>query len=248
MKRILIIGATSAIAEATARIWAGEGQHLYLVARDIGELTATAADLRTRGAAEVNTAVFDAKASALSLGGTVADAIAALGSIDIALIAHGVLPDQARCEIEPEALNEQFAVNATSVAVLAMQIAGQLARQGHGTLAVIGSVAGDRGRASNFAYGAAKACVETFMEGLRQRYFSRGVNVLIIKPGFVDTPMTAHIPNKNGLIWVRPSHVAKDVTTAIKRGRTMLYTPRFWRWIMTAIRFIPEFAFKRLKL
>lgn len=243
--RILIFGATSAIAEAVARIYAGRGASLCLVARRAEQLDVIAADLAVRGAAAVATATADARALD-GLDAVVDEAVGRLGGRDLALIAHGTLPDQSACETSLAALREAMEVNALSVMALASRLAGTLAAQGSGTLAVISSVAGDRGRQSNYTYGAAKAAVDAFASGLRNRLARRGVHVLTIKPGFVDTPMTADFPK--GPLWARPEAVARGIVRAVDRGRNVAYLPWFWRPIMWVIRTIPEPIFKRLKL
>jgi short-subunit dehydrogenase len=144
-------------------------------------------------------------------------------------------------------MRREFDINAVSTLALLTLLANRLEAQKHGTLAVISSVAGDRGRQSNYVYGAAKAAVTTFLGGLRQRLVKSGVAVLTIKPGFVDTPMTATIANK-GALWAQPDRVAVGIVQAIDRRRNIVYLPWFWRWIMLVIRHIPEALFKHLKL
>ncbi|SEQ56777.1 hypothetical protein SAMN04488038_1084 [Solimonas aquatica] len=240
--RVLIIGATSAIAQACARIWAARGAQLLLAARDAPRGEAIAADLRLRGAAAVHCLRYDAGLPPQSL----LDALSGIGMPDIVLIAHGSLPDQARCEHALEALHEAYRINALSVLELATLLGEALRAQGHGTLAVIGSVAGDRGRASNYVYGSAKAAVAAFLSGLRQRLHGSGVNVLTIKPGFVDTPMTRDFA-KNAL-WAQPETIAAGIVRAIEQGRAVVYLPGWWRWLMLLIRLIPEPLFRRLRL
>lgn len=245
MRRVLICGANSAIAEATARILAQRGDTLFLAARDSQRLLATAEDLRLRGAAAVHTHLFDAQ----NLGAceTLIDAAAAqLGGIDAALIAHGTLSDQRACQTSVELLQKEFLVNALSHMALATVLAGKMEAQGNGVIALISSVAGDRGRQSNYAYGSAKAAVTAFASGMRQRLYAKGVRVVTIKPGFVDTPMTAAF--KKGALWASPAAVATAIVRAVDRGTPVLYVPWFWRSIMTIIRLIPEFVFRRLQL
>ncbi len=244
-KRILIVGATSAIAEATARLFAARGDALYLLARDRARAHAIAQDLKVRGAttvhsAELDVADFSAHARAIER------AFAAMDGLDIALIAHGTLPNQARCDMDIDYALREFAVNGTSTIALSNLIAQKLQAQGHGMLAVISSVAGDRGRAGNYLYGAAKAAVSTYLSGLRQRLNKQGVNVLTIKPGFVDTPMTAQF--KKGALWATPEAVARGIMRAMDRRRSVAYLPPFWWVIMAVIRAVPEFVFRRMKL
>ena len=246
MRKILIIGATSAIAEATARLFAARGDALFLVARNAEHLRAVVADLNVRGAARTDNATLDATDFAAHE--AVLDrAERDLGGIDVALIAHGTLSDQAQCERSLDALRREFDTNAISTIALLTSLANRMEARRSGTLAVISSVAGDRGRQSNYVYGAAKAAVSTFLGGLRQRLAKSGVTVLTIKPGFVDTPMTAGIANK-GALWAQPEHIAAGIVKAIDGRRNIVYLPWFWRWIMLVIRHIPEPIFKRVKL
>lgn len=244
-QRVLIIGATSAIAEATARIYAGHGCQLYLLARDAARGDAIAADLVVRGAARAAAGVLDVADFAAH-----ADALerawAALEEVDIILIAHGTLPDQARCDADPAYALREFAVNGTATIALAAKALRRLESQRHGTLAVISSVAADRGRASNCWYGSAKAAVSAYLSGQRQRLRGSGVNVLTIKPGFVDTPMTAEF--RKGALWAKPVQIAQGIVQAIERRRGVVYLPWFWRPVMAVIRGIPEPVFRRLKL
>lgn len=246
MKRVIILGASSAIARAVARQLATEGAALALVARDANRMADDAADLRVRGAREVLTETrdltdfTDAEAMLDRL-------IANLGGLDLVLIAHGTLPDQAECQRDMKAFRHQFEVNALSVMEWSERLAARLEAQNRGILAVISSVAGDRGRKSNYAYGAAKAAVTTHLAGLRNRFGKSGVQVLTIKPGFVDTPMTAHLP-KGGPLWATVEQVASDILRAVHKGRDVVYTRWFWRYIMLIIRHIPERIFKRLSL
>jgi len=249
MNRIVIIGATSAIAHAAARLWAAQGAALFLVGRDAVRLDANAADLRVRGAASVAVHAMDATEDAAHAP-MLAAAIAALGEsggVDVALIAHGTLPDQRECETDLARLRAEIETNGVSVCLLSQLFANHFAAQGAGALAVIGSVAGDRGRQSNYAYGAAKGLVARFTEGLRNRVAKSGVQVLLVKPGFVDTPMTAEF-EKRGLLWAQPEAIAAGMLRAIAAKRDVVYLPWFWRWIMLVIRHIPERVFKRLSL
>ncbi|MEY4429882.1 MAG: hypothetical protein RLZZ182_2571 [Pseudomonadota bacterium] len=244
MKKILIVGATSAIAEACARQWAQRGDSLCLAARNGAAVEAVAAHLKTQGA-KVSTQVIDA--NDLAAHAALLDAAAReMGGLDVILIAHGTLTDQPKAQADAAYALKEIATNGTSVVHL-MTLAGErLAAQGRGTIAVISSVAGDRGRQSNYVYGSAKALVSAFASGQRQRLRKQGVNVLTIKPGFVDTPMTAAF--KKGFLWAKPEQVARDILAGIDGGRAVVYTPGFWRWIMLIIRHIPEFVFVKLAL
>lgn len=246
MKRILIIGATSAIAAACARLWAAQGSEFYLVGRSPEKLQQTADDLLGRGAKGVQTQVLDALAVDQH-GAMVAQCVTQLGQIDVALIAHGTLPDQKLCEADAAVALAEFAANGTSVISLLTHLANQLEKQRCGTLAVISSVAGDRGRPTNYLYGTAKAAISTFCQGLHARLFKVGVHVMDIKPGFVNTPMTQGLPLPAALV-AQPDVVAKRILQGIEGKKAVLYAPGFWALIMLIIRNVPVAVFKRLNL
>lgn len=245
MRHILIIGATSAIAEATARNFAQDGDRLYLVARNPERLAAVANELKTRGATQVETVAMDANETARHAA-LIAQAEAALEGLDTILIAHGTLSDQKACEASFEETLEELQTNCLSVISLLTLVANRFEEQKHGTIAVISSVAGDRGRQSNYVYGTAKAAVSTFLQGLRNRLYRSGVTVITIKPGFVDTPMTADF--RKGPLWVSPENVGRGIYRAIQRKNNVIYLPWFWKFIMVGIRLMPERLFKKMKL
>lgn len=246
MQNIVIIGATSAIAHAAARLWASQGATLFLVARNESALALNADDLRVRGAHTVHR--FGMDVTDYTVHEKLIDTIhATLTRIDVVLIAHGTLPDQRACETDIDQLRREIDTNGVSVCALAQRFANQMLPQGKGTIAIISSVAGDRGRQSNYVYGAAKGLVSRFAEGLRNRLGKTGLHVLTIKPGFVDTPMTAGFERK-GLLWAQPETIAASILNAIERRRDVAYLPWFWRPIMLIIRHIPESIFKRLSL
>lgn len=242
MQRILIIGATSAIAEATARCYAARGAAIHLLGRQAERLERIAADLTVRGATS-SVGVLDVNNLAHHQNALDA-AWAVLGGVDIVVIAHGTLPDQAACDASVELALQEFATNGTSTIALCGSLATRL--KAGATLAVISSVAGDRGRASNYLYGSAKAAVSAYLSGLGQRLRSSDINVVTIKPGFVDTPMTASF--KKGALWAKPDQIAKGIVRAIDRRRAVAYLPGFWWAIMLVIKSIPEFVFRRIKL
>jgi short-subunit dehydrogenase len=246
MQRILIIGATSAIASACARLWAEQGNTFFLVARNEEKLQQTAADLQARGAHATTTYLMDAL-DISAHAGMLKECLSNLQQIDIALIAHGTLPNQETCEENVEIALRELASNGTSAVALLTILANQFAYQRSGTLAVISSVAGDRGRPSNYLYGAAKASVSTFCEGLRARLFKSGVAVVDIKPGFVETPMTRGLPLPAILV-SQPERVARIILTGIERKKAVVYAPGFWAVIMLIMRHLPQFIFKRLSL
>jgi len=245
MKKILIVGATSAIAEATARIWALAGNQLFLVARNAEKLEAISADLRVRGCQKVETFVmdindFDAQPAMLDA------AEQTLNGLDTVLIAHGTLSNQAACQRSVELTMLEIRTNALSTIALLTHIANRFEQQKKGTIAVISSVAGDRGRQSNYVYGSAKAMVTAFTSGLRQRLYKSGVSVVTIKPGFVDTPMTADF-NK-GFLWASPEKVAEIIVSACNKESNVVYAPWFWFGIMTIIKLLPESIFKKTSI
>jgi decaprenylphospho-beta-D-erythro-pentofuranosid-2-ulose 2-reductase len=243
---IIIVGATSGIAQALARRFAQRGARLFLVARDSAKVESVAADLRVRGAGAVNVFVMDANETG-RLDSMLQNAWETLGHVDFALVAHGTLPDAARASADRAYLIEQFRTNAESVIVCLAGLGQRFKSQGDGVLGVIGSVAGDRGRASNYAYGAAKAAVHAFASGLRAHLFRHGVHVLTIKPGFVATQMTAHL-DLPARLTAQPDIVAARIESAVESRRNVVYTPGFWWLVMAIIRLLPEPLFKRLKL
>jgi short-subunit dehydrogenase len=245
LRKVLIVGATSAIAEAAARIFAERGDALYLVARKSDVLASLAADLQVRGAATVAVETLDAN-NLPEHAAMLERAESAVGPLDTVLIAHGTLSDQKACESSAQLTVEEMTTNAISVVSLLTPIAARFEQRRAGAIAVISSVAGDRGRQSNYVYGSAKALVTAYLSGLRQRLTKSGVAVITIKPGFVDTPMTAAF--RKGFLWAKPAQVAAGIVKAIDRSATVVYLPGFWRPIMFMIRSVPESLFRRLSL
>ena len=242
---VIIIGATSTIAEHCGRNWAKRGAKLLLVARNQERLRTIAADLEVRGAASVFSIVMDLNEvnrhreifqSANDL----------LDKPDVLLVAHGTLSQQTNCERDFDLTLQEVQTNALSVISLLTEAGNYFGSISKGTIAVISSVAGDRGRASNYIYGSSKAMINSFMSGLRQRLWKVGVTVLTIKPGFVDTPMTASF-SKN-FLWAKPNQVAAKMVRAIERKKQVIYVPSFWRWVMLVIKIIPERIYSRLSL
>jgi decaprenylphospho-beta-D-erythro-pentofuranosid-2-ulose 2-reductase len=244
---VLIIGASSAIAQSVAQIYAEEGGRLFLVARDAARLDVIADDLRVRGARQVDTLAADLLEHDRHPE-IIEAALDAMPELDIVLIAHGVLPDQELCQASAESALESIDVNFLSVVSLLTPLANRLEERGGGTIAVISSVAGDRGRQSNYVYGAAKGALDAFLQGLRNRLSKSGVHVLTIKPGFVATPMTAHIEGRSGPLWASPDDIAEGIVKAIDKEKNVVYLPGFWALIMLVIRSIPESIFKKLSL
>lgn len=240
----VIFGATSAIATGFARALAPDGARFHLVGRDAAKLAAVRDDLVARGAKEVTVSIADLD-RVEEHARLVAEAAARLGALDVALLAQGTLSDQKRCEADAARARAEVTTNFLAPASLLTELAIHFERQGRGTLAVIGSVAGDRGRASNYVYGSAKAGLAAFAAGLRARLRTKGVNVLLVKPGFVDTPMTAHL--RKGALWAQPDDVGRGILRAVEAGRGEVYLPGFWRLVMFVIRHLPEPIFARLK-
>lgn len=246
MKRVAIFGATSAIAEATARLFAAEGARFFLAGRSPAKLEAVASDLAARGAEGVETALADLTDTAAHQD-LVDRAWASLDGIDIVLVAHGTMSDQRACEVDAVRALAEITGNFLSQASLLTHLANRMEAQGRGTIAVIGSPAGDRGRQSNYVYGSAKGGLGVFVQGLRHRLSRRGVAVTLIQPGFVDTPMTAALP-KGGPLWTTAERVARDIRKALERGPARLYTPWFWHWIMLVVRLLPDPIFQKTRL
>ena len=244
MQNIVVIGATSAIAKAVARLYAAQGARLYLVARDEMKLSILAKDLTARGCPTVETRILDLDQTDAHQG-LIGEIFAEMGRVDGVLIAHGTLPDQSVCQTDVTAALACMQTNAISTISLLTHLANRFEEQKFGTIAVITSVAGDRGRQSNYVYGSSKAMVSAFMQGLRGRLCKSNVTVLDIKPGFVDTPMTAALPK--GALWATPEQVGKSIVKAIEGKKDILYTPFFWRPIMMIVRGLPEAIFKHLK-
>ncbi|CAA7603378.1 Short-chain dehydrogenase/reductase SDR [Acididesulfobacillus acetoxydans] len=247
-QRIVIFGATSAIASACARQWVRRGDSLFLVGRNENKLESLMANLRVQSSTgqQIEGAIADLN-DFEQHEELFARAEHALGEIDVVLIAHGTLPDQQACENSVPLTMAEMRTNGLSVIALLTGAANRMEARGRGCLAVITSVAGDRGRASNYVYGAAKGMVILFLQGLRNRLAKRGVTVITIKPGFVDTPMTARF-EKKGPLWAEPETVAYGIVTAVEKRRDIVYLSGMWRWIMLIIRHIPESIFKRLSL
>lgn len=244
-RRVIILGATSAVAEAVARRYAGRNARLVLAARRAEDLSRMADDLRVRGAEAVETFVLDlAEADP----GRAFPAMAAVfGGFDVAVLAYGVLTDQAKAEHDLAYAAAQLGTNFDSAALWCLAAAQALEAQGAGSLVVIGSVAGDRGRQSNYVYGAAKAGLGVLVQGLAHRLARRGARAVLVKPGFIDTPMTSHLP-KGGPLWSKPDAIAAVIETAADRGGPVVYAPGYWRLILLLIRLVPAQVFHKTRL
>lgn len=246
MSNILIIGANSAIAKQCARIWAKRNDNLYLVSRNQEELKKTSADLKTRGAFQVFNQCIDLTEINNHPSLLENIKIKFKEEIDLVLIAHGTLSDQKICEKNIENTLKEININAISTISLLTLIANYFEKRKKGTIAIISSVAGDIGKASNYIYGSAKAMVATFASGLRQRLNKSNISVITIKLGFVDTPMTASF--KKGVLWSSPKKIAKKIISTIDNKKDEVYLPFFWKIIIIFIKLIPQKIFKKLNL
>ena len=246
MSTLLLLGATSAISQAYLEQVAGQFERIMLVARSKEKLDPIAQHIRVVSAgAQIELHVADlADSSAHEQ--IMAVAAEFLGNIDQVMICYGDLTDQARCREDSNYTVEQFTLNATSTISLSSHAARALVSEGGGDLVVVGSVAGDRGRKSNYVYGAAKGAVSTYLAGLGMDMERDNVRVLTVKPGFVDSPMTAHL--KKGALWATPARVASDIARAVDRRKSVLYTPWFWQIIMGVIKLLPAAVLKRLPI
>jgi short-subunit dehydrogenase len=244
-RRILVLGATSGIAEACIRLWANRGDALYLVARNADKLAVVAADARTRGASHIGSAVANLDNTG-EHAEVLAHAINSLGGLDVAFLALGVLGDQGDAEKNFAAADQILHTNFVAPVSLLTWLANYTAQRHAGTLAVLSSVAGERGRKSNYVYGSSKAGLTAFVDGLRNRIDREGVRVMTIKPGPVKTAMTEGM--KGSAKFADVEAVAASLVKAIDRGDDVVYVPGIWRVIMAVIRVIPERVFKKMNL
>jgi decaprenylphospho-beta-D-erythro-pentofuranosid-2-ulose 2-reductase len=242
-ERVVIFGATSAIAAEVAMVYARRGARLYLVGRDPTKLA------RVRGALD-GAAVAGVEAADLTdfgrAGALIEGARAALGGdIDVAVIAHGLLGDQLASERELDEARRIFETNYTSVVALVIPLANYFEGRGAGHLAVLGSVAGDRGRPRNYTYGAAKGALAVYLQGVRARLGGQGVGVHLLKLGPVDTPMT--VDHHKNFLFAQPPAVAAAIVRAVDAGRAEPYVPWFWRYVMAVVRAVPDGLFRRIR-
>jgi short-subunit dehydrogenase len=246
-RKIVVVGATSAIAEHCCRLWVAEAPtELILVARDIARAEGIAADLRKRGpgsTATVTKGEFHDPAAIEALVRSIAES----GPIDMALIAQGWLADQQSCQADLAFLRDSIAINALSPALFAEAFARHFAGIGRGTLGILGSVAGDRARKANYSYGAAKGFLARYAQGMDHRFAGSGVRIVLIKPGPTDSPMTA--ARKAAGRYVAPAEdVARTIVQGMKRGRPVVYAPPAWRAIMLVAQHLPRAIFNRLSV
>jgi decaprenylphospho-beta-D-erythro-pentofuranosid-2-ulose 2-reductase len=245
-QKIVVIGATSAIAHQCSRLWAQQGPcDFLLVGRSAERAEILAADLRARGAhvtARVAELRFDDPDAIAEL----VQGATSTGPVDTVLIAHGSLPDQASCQDDLHAAQDALRVNGLSPVLIAEAFVGPMQRAGRGRLCIIGSVAGDRGRKSNYIYGAAKGLVDRYAQGLQHRLAltKSPVRVTLAKPGPTDTPMTAHL-KQGGAKLASSEAVAQRIVKAMTAGRPVVYAPGKWALIMLVIRHLPRFLFNK---
>lgn len=246
MKKVVVFGATSAIAQAAIRVFVARGDFVYLVARNGDKLEAIRRDIEVRNPSAFKGARVADLNNTNTHDALINEADTALGGIDVALIAHGELGEQSVAQDSFVEIKRLFEVNFLSAASLMTALAKKFIERRTGSIAVISSVAGDRGRGSNYVYGSAKGALSIFAAGMRNRLTPFGVHVVTVKPGFVDTPMTSNF--KKGPLWASAIAVGKGIVKAIDRNKNEVYLPGFWRLIMFIICSIPEFIFKKLKL
>jgi len=246
MKKVIVLGATSGIALEVQRQLAQRACELLLVARSPERLAALQSDLLMRGAAQV--LIYSADLSFVAQhGGVMEFARERFPDFDTVLLAYGSMHNQKDSEVSIPVLSEELQVDFVSAAAILTLFATELERRRTGCIAAITSVAGDRGRRSNYVYGSAKGGLSLFLQGLRSRLYPIGVRVITIKPGPVQTPMTDGLPHATH--FADPQQVARDIVRGLEhRSPDILYTPTFWRYIMTGIKLIPEAIFKRLPL
>lgn len=246
VKKIVIIGATSSMAEHCARLWVAQGPvALTLVGRDLARTESVAADLRARGAASVAVDTVDFEdARAI---GALAGRLAASDAPDLVLVAHGSLPDQQDCQRDLGSCASALSVNGVSPVLFAEAFATTFAAAGRGTLVIIGSVAGDRGRRSNYVYGAAKGLVTRYAQGLQHRFAGTAVKIVLVKPGPTDTPMTAHLKQQGGKL-ASVEEVARQIVDGAARATPVVYAPKKWALIMMIIRHLPSVVFNKMNI
>lgn len=243
--RVAVVGGTRGMGRALARLLAARGEAVVLLGRDAAELAISARDLAARGArGSVATGHLDLTDPA-GFAAALDAADQAVGSVDTLIVTAGDFAGQAELERDPARLRRLLDVNFTATAVLCQQAAERLAARGGGTICAFSSVAGDRARRGNYLYGASKAGLSAFLEGLGLAYGDRGVRVVCVRPGFVRTGMTAGLPVPP--FAGEPDAVARVVLRAIDRGTPVVYAPPIWRFVMLAIRLLPRAVMRRVR-
>ncbi len=244
-RKIIIFGATSAIAMESAKIWASQGAELCLIGRSSEKLDAVSSDLKIRGATKVITIQSDL--SDVSGHQVLFRSIdSQFSDYDTTLFAYGTLSNQLACQDDFQLAATEINTNFLSVISLLTHVSNYFEKRGSGSIGVITSVAGDRGRKSNYIYGSAKGALSIYLQGLRNRFGKTNISVTDLKPGFTDTPMTAHI--QKGPLFVSPAVVGQGIVWSLANKKDTVYLPWFWRYIMLIIKHIPEFLFKKMSL
>jgi decaprenylphospho-beta-D-erythro-pentofuranosid-2-ulose 2-reductase len=243
MPNVLILGAGSDMAVAIARKFAADGFGVQLAARSADRLKPLQSDLAIRYNSACSLHEFDAERPDTH------DAfLNTLPSLpDVSISVFGFLGDQQKAESDWEECHRILQVNFVGAVSILNRIAEKYIAGGHGTIVGISSVAGERGRKSNYLYGSAKAGFTAYLSGLRNRLFSKGIHVLTVQPGFVYTKMTEHLTLPAPLT-ATPEQVAAAIATAVRKKKNIIYVKWFWRWIMLVIRCIPEPVFKKMNL
>ncbi len=243
---ILILGATSAIAHALAKKYAKSGNQIFtLLGRNEQRLHSCAMELKALGDNQVNLQIVDFM-NPNSIIQLIDETIQTYGSIDIAILAQGSLSDQEKAKKDLLYLQDEFMLNAMSIIIPAQHIGNHFKVIGKGILIGIGSVAGERGRKGNYVYGSSKAAIHAFLSGIRNDIGNDKIRIMTIKPGFVATPMTAHL--KQSPLFVKPDYIAKEIIRGIEQGTDVMYIPSYWRLIMMIIRALPEKIFMKLNI
>jgi short-subunit dehydrogenase len=245
---VLVAGAGSTLARALAEGLARRGHGLVLAARDEAEAARTAADLALRFGVPAVALAFDARDAAATAGLVPRAEEALPGGLAGVVVAFAAMPDQEEVERDPAAGLAMIDVNVRSTSALLEAAAAHLETRPGSFLCAFSSVAGDRGRRKNYAYGATKAALSATMEGLSARLAPRGVRVLCVKPGPADSAMTWGLVPAGSPLLASPGAVARDVLAALDRGRSVVYTPRIWRPVMAVLRALPAAIFRRLPI
>jgi len=246
VKKVVVLGATKGIGRAVARQLAARGDALFLLGRDPTDLAASARDLEIRaGRAEgsVGTAPCDLERPD-DFGAALDSAELVLGGFDTVVVTAGLFAAQDRLEADPRFARRLLTADFANTVVFCEEARRKLLARGGGTLCVFSSVAGERGRKPVVLYGAAKAGLTHYMEGLDHKFHDKGLRAICVKPGFVRTAMTAGLPTPP--FAGEPERVARDVVRAIDRGRPVVYAPGIWRWIMLVIRMLPRLVMRRI--
>lgn len=245
VQNIVVIGATSAMAIHCARLWANEASNFILVGRNQEKLDRVAKDLCARSPQSTTKCIvmdFNDQNEITDLAEKLGETL----TIDKVLIAHGTLPIQADCQSNISEAHQALLINGVSPSLFAEAFAKVLEKQDYGNIILISSVAGDRGRKSNYVYGSAKGLVTRYAQGLQHRLHKTNVNLLLVKPGPTSTPMTAHLEMSTGLAKVED--VAKDIVKADQEKKSVLYTPKKWNLIMLIIKLLPSFIFNKTNI